>query len=82
MLFQRLFFVLFSDEKRTGFLLLVGNVLNKVCYVTFEVFTDTVKVTDIETFSNFVVDVIDCRGSYTGLTCKLRLSHTFFAEYP
>lgn len=74
-------FVLFSDEKCTGFLLFVRNVFNQVCYVTFEVFADSVKMTDIEAFGNFVVDVVYCRRSYTGLTCKFRLSYTFFAEY-
>ncbi len=83
-MFEELFFrvsMLFSDKEFTGFLLLVGNILNQISDTAIKVFADPVKMVNIQPVGHFIVNVIDCGRSDACLACKFRLTHTFFAKY-
>jgi len=84
MLHKESFFTIsvrFFYKKSSGLFLLVRDVFNQVCDVTFEILADSVKIIYVQTLGNFIVDFADCRWSYAGLTGKLCLSHALFSEY-
>lgn len=84
MLLEELFFtvtVVFLYKESTSLFLFVWNIFNQIHDTAIKVFTDSVKIFNVQTFSHFIVYVTNRRGSYASLSCKFCLTHPLFTKY-